>query len=274
MLFLFVIPLLFACGSKENSRRLAVTEDMEMESLDDWLDEDSEEISETITRKIIKSGTLKLDVKDLREQKQQVDVLLKSVNGYYEQENLRSTNNKDIYTLTIRIPSDRFEQFIGGIESGGNEITHKSIEAKDVTLEYVDLETRLENKRLYMGQYRELLKGARSIEDILEIKERVRRLEEDIESTTKRLRYLSSQVSYSTLHLTLSQNKPFRYIVKQRAAPGEKFKQSFYGGWHQFVDFLYLVLYNWVGIVIALVLFAILFRRYRSWRRKRLGDRE
>ncbi len=278
LLFVLVVTLLLSCGRSKKSPEYMVAledfvvtdelDDMEWEAeLDDYEGEESADVSEKVTRKIIKSGTLKLDVQDLLDEKRRVDALVRSVNGYYEEENLRSTNSKDIYTLTIRIPANNFERFMNSIELGGNEIVHKSIEAKDVTLEYVDLETRLENKRLYMLQYRELLKGARNIEDILKITERIRRLEEEIESTVRRLRYLSNQVSYSTLQLTLSQNKPFRYVANQRAAASEKFKQAFYGGWHHFVDFLYLLMYNWVGILISLIVLFVLYRRYRRWRR-------
>jgi len=283
LLLVLVVPLLLSCGrsTKPTEFLLAMDDlewveelnDMEFEAdLDDFEGEESPEVPEKISRKIIKTGTLNLEVKDLQDEKRRVDALVRSVNGYYEKENLRGTNNKDIYTLTIRVPSDSFQRFLTGIELGGNEIVHKTIEAKDVTLEYVDLETRLENKRLYMAQYRELLKSARSMEDILKITERVRRLEEEIESAVRRLRYLSNQVSYSTLHLTLSQNKPFRYVSKQRAAAGEKFKQAFYGGWHYFVDFLYALTYNWVGILFSVILFAVLYRKYRRWRRKKRGD--
>ena len=280
LLLMLVATLLLSCGRSKKSPEFMLAMD-EMEwvdelddidweaEMDDYEGEESAEVSEKITRKIIKTGRLKLDVQDLLDEKRRVDALVRSVNGYYEEENLRSTNSKDIYTLTIRIPSKNFERFMNSIELGGNEIVHKSIEAKDVTLEYVDLETRLENKRLYMSQYRELLKSAKSMDDILRITERVRRLEEEIESTVRRLRYLSNQVSYSTLHLTLSQKKPFRYVAKQRAAAGEKFKQAFYGGWHHFVDFLYALTYNWVGILFALILFPVLYRKYRRWMRKR-----
>lgn len=267
ILFILALVFLISCGS-ENHYDYAVA----MEASDDYAvpmdeitDDETMDPEEGIERKIIKNGILELEVRDLGTEKRILDTLVRSVRGYYEREELSNTSRRTSFYLKIRIPSAHFEQFIAAIERGGNEITSKSIEAEDVTEEYIDLETRLANKRSYMARYQELLKSARSVQDILEIQERIRKLEEEVESTMGRIKYLSHQVSYSTLYLTMHQPKEFVYQPGQRAKVSEKMKQSVIGGWHEFIDFLYILLYNWVLIlfITAGVTFWLVRRRRR-----------
>jgi len=261
--------LLFSCGSKthEESAMLASTSYNDYAPLEETAsDDDPLKLEGAITRKIIKNGSIELEVRDLGVEKNRMDTLVKSMKGYYAEEQLSNTFQQTSYYLTIRLPADRFEQFIALIERGDNEVTHKSIEAKDITEEYIDLETRLANKKNYMTRYQELLQSAKSVKDILEIQENIRLLEEEIESTTGRLKYLSQQVDYSTLNLTMHQPKEFSYSPGKRDSVPEKLKQSFFGGWHAFVDFLFILLYNWVWVLLVLVAVTLWLIRRRKRR--------
>ena len=162
-----------------------------------------------IDKKIIKEGRLGLKVKDLDKTKFVIDSLVKKHNGYYANENFENSNSELAFHLKIRIPCANFEKFISEVESGDGEMLYKNIDAQDVTEQFVDLETRLENKKNYLARYKDLLKRANSIKEILEIEEEIRPLEEEIESVTGRLRYLSNLVAYSTLDLTISKEKDF-----------------------------------------------------------------
>ena len=70
------------------------------------------------------------------------------------------------------------------------ELKVKNISAKDVTEEYVDLKIRVGNKLAVLAQYKVILQKAISIEEILEVNEKIRRLEEEIESKKGRIRFL------------------------------------------------------------------------------------
>lgn len=224
------------------------------------------DLNKVTTKKIIKSGSIDLEVKDVLAEKRKTDTLVQQAGGYYATENLYKGSREITYRLVIRIPADRFESFVASIEGKSDAVTNKMIAARDVTEEYLDLETRLTNKREYLTRYRDLLKKAGSVKDILEIQQSIRYLEEEIESTTGRLRYLSDQVDYSTLTLTLEQKTEYRYKPGHRASASEKFKQSFVGGWYAFVDFLFIVLYNWILLLVVVVI-VIWWRRRRRRRR-------
>ena len=163
------------------------------------------------------------------------------------------------------MPAQNFELFISGIESGDGEITNKSISARDVSEEFIDLETRLLNKNSYLKQYREILKKARTIKDILEVQEKIRRIEEEIESTQGRLKYLSDQVSFSTLNLTLTKKKEYKYTPEEKEKFIERLKNDFSKGWSGFVSFLLFIIRIWPFWIICYGIW-FLFNR---WRKKR-----
>lgn len=220
----------------------------------------------TTDKKIIKNGRLGIKVKELAPEKKYVDSLVQKLGAYYDKENLNNTDSEIAFNLTIRIPNNKFESFISLLEKNGNEISYKEIDAQDVTEQFIDLETRLNNKRKYMARYQELLNSAKSIKEVLEIQEKIRALEEEIESTTGRLKYLSNQVNFSTLELYIFQNKDYRYLPENRNNTFEKLKQSFFGGWYVFIDFLFLLLYNWMFIILISIgiYFWIKYRRKKK----------
>ncbi len=198
-----------------------------------------------VKKKIIKDGRMGIHVQKLEKTKHRVDTLVDWYHGYYAKEDFSNTSYQSEYTLKIRIPASDYDLFIASLESGDGEINYKNINARDVTEEFIDLEARLENKRGYLKQYTALLKKANTIKEILDIEEKVRGIEEEIESTEGRLKYLSDLVAYSTLELTLSKDKDFRFSPGQRDKFGERLKQSVSKGWYGFIDFLLFVIKIW-----------------------------
>jgi len=224
--------------------------------------------SDVIKKKIIKDGRLGMDVRNLSASKTNIDTIVRNLGGYYDNESLSNNDYATAYDLKIRIPSDKFEILIAKIESGEGEVSYKEIDARDVTEEFIDLETRLGNKQKYLTRYQELLRNAKNIKEILDIEEKIRVLEEEIESTTGRLKYLNDQVNYSTLELNISQKKAFKYTPPFRQNFFEKLKQSLSRGWYGFVDLFFFLLSNW-AVLILLAVLIWLWIKYRKRRKSR-----
>ena len=221
---------------------------------------------EVIKKKIIRDGRLGLRVTELEKTKTRIDTLVKANGAYYANESFNNSDWESSFNLKIRIPSVNFEKFISGIEAGEGEVLYKVIDARDVTSQFIDLETRLENKRNYLIRYNDLLKKANSVKDILEIEEKIRVLEEEIDSTTGQLKYLSDLVNYSTLDLTLTKQKDFKYNPEKRAKFSERFKQSISKGWFEFVDFVLFMIKIWPFWIIIVVM-VYFWRKFRKARK-------
>lgn len=222
-----------------------------------------------VQRKIIKNGSMAIEVEQLRSAKTYTDSLVKVYDGYYANEDYNNTDYRQAYELAIRIPAEDFESFIQDLEQTGGKITYKNINAQDVTQEFIDLETRLENKRSYLSRYRELLDQAKSVQDILAIQEKIRVLEEEIESTMARLKYLNNQVNFSTLQLSLMVTKD-PGLSRRQINFSKRLIQSLENGWYGFLSFLLFMIRLWP----FWILFVLISVAWRNWRRKRKGRKE
>jgi len=196
-------------------------------------------------QKLIRNGTMLISVKNAAETRSLLSTILTRNNAYVGNEQLNNTDYETTYGIQIRVPANKLDSLVAGIESLSGTVTFKSIEAKDVTEEYIDLETRLVNKRAYLEQYRTLLKSARSIEDILKVQEQIRTIEEEVESVTGRLKYLTNQVDLSTLQLTITEKKDYVYKQDRRINFFERLKESMSTGWYAFVNFILYLLVLW-----------------------------
>lgn len=221
-------------------------------------------------KKIIKDGSISIKVTDINAAKTTTDSLIIRHNAYYASEIFNNSNWESAFNLTIRIPANNFEAFIKDIESGKGEILSKNIYARDVTGQYFDLESRLENKKNYLTRYRDLLKQAKTIKEILDIEEKIRVLEEEIDSTVGQLKLLSDQIAYSTLTLYISKPIEFKYTPAQRDKFWERLKQSFSKGWFGFIDFLLFVIKLWpLWLIIILVVYTFKKLKFKPFRRKK-----
>lgn len=161
--------------------------------------------AQEIASKIIKNGYLKFEVSSIQKARTYVDTVVSKYQAYYENDNYHTYNNIRNNTLKIRVPNDKFDGLIQALENQLGKLVNKNIQLEDVTEQYVDIEIRLKNKLSYLEQYQSILKKANTVEDILEVQEKIRVLEEEIEAQKGRLRYLDSKVNYSTLNLELTE---------------------------------------------------------------------
>ena len=222
-------------------------------------------------KKIIKTGRMSLDVADIGAAKAGVDGLVAGNGGYYSSEAFNESDYRTTYDLSIRIPSAGYEKFIAALEGAGyGTVSSKTIDARDVTEEFIDIETRLANKRSYLERYRQLLKKAVTIKEIMEIEEQVRALEEEIESAEGRLRYLGDQVSYSTLDLVLVRQKDYVYTPSKSDRFWERVKRALSGGWSVLKWIVLAFVYIWPLLLITgVVLFLVFYFRKKRRAKKR-----
>ena len=223
-------------------------------------------------KKIIKNGSISIKTNDIAKSKSKIDQIVKKLNAYYDSEEFNNSEQAISFDLIIRIPSNEFEKTLQLLEQGEDEITNKSIHANDVTEEFVDLETRLKNKKAYLEKYKQLLSRASTIKDILEIEENVRVIQEEIESKEGRLKYLSDQVAYITLSINLYKEKDYIFKPEQNISFFEKVKSSLSKGWNLVIDFILWIINIWPILIILSLAYYVIKKIIKKRRdKKNLG---
>jgi len=207
--------------------------------------------------KILKEGEMRIEVEELEASKGYIDSLISSLDAYYEKEIFRNSEYAQSFSLKVRIPSSQFSALIKGLESGDGEILEKNIRSKDVSEEYLDLEIRLENNKAYLERYKEMLKKANTIKEMVQIQEKIREIELLIDRNIGRMNYLNDKVKYSTLSIELM-SKPEEYVAE---VPSFfiKIKEAFQNGFTGLLAFILILANLWPLIVFGLLIW--LFRK-------------
>ena len=219
--------------------------------------------TDTISKKIIKNGDMEIAVSNLLEAKNKISEIIKNNKAYLQSETFRNSDTSENINLVIRVPHQNFDAIINSFSDGIGAVEAKTVKAEDVTEEYTDVSIKLENKRIYLEKYREMLKNAASTKDMLEIQENIRALEDEIDVAEGRLRFIDDRVNYSTLELLLFKEKA-RSSATSKIGFGSRFGDSIAEGWNSFVSFLLGLISLWpFFIIIPLLIFA-----WKKWRRK------
>lgn len=259
---LFVFLALMSCGDKRSKLRVgdaspaAAYEAQPMTAMRKVSQDATAPLATAIDRKLIKDGSLSFRTSKLERTKGQVLELCKTLNASISNETLNNFEDRISYSQTIRVPADQFEVLIEGLEKLAEKVESKSIQSRDVTEEFIDVETRLKTKTAIEVRYRELLKQAHTVEDILAIERELGNVRQEIESTEGRLNYLKDQVSLSTLQLSYYETLGTDFGFASR------FVDSLKSGWDNLLAFIIWLITVWPFLILA-VLIGWGVRKYR-----------
>ena len=214
-------------------------------------------------KKVIRTANMRMEVKDYQKALDAVKRLVASYDGEVTSENEQQYGEQLENTLVIRILPGRFDSLLLEFEKLATHVDYKNINSEDVTRQYIDLDARLSSKKAVVERYKELLKQAKNVEEILAVEENLRKVVEEIESIEGQLRYLSRQVDQSTVNLTI-------YERGTQLSTGRSFwdriGEGFGNGWKLLKSLAVGLVTIWPILLILALLAAWLVRRRRKAR--------
>ncbi|MEC4054444.1 DUF4349 domain-containing protein [Myroides odoratimimus] len=212
-------------------------------------------------RMIVKEGNIRFETSNAQETRANIVASSKKLNGYLSQDTSNVYGNRTEHTIVIRVPAKNFETLLEGVTQTATKVDSKNINALDVTEEFIDVEARIKTKKEIEERYKELLKRANTIDDILRIERELGALRADIESFEGRLKYLKSRISLSTLTVT------FYEKGESTTGFGYEISSAFGSGWSNLLSFVIGLFYIWPFILISIGLIFII-RRIRKRRKQ------
>ncbi|MEM9919325.1 MAG: DUF4349 domain-containing protein [Bacteroidota bacterium] len=248
-------------------------ESMQMEASKSSVDLDRDESSQPMEapdamadRKIIKNAEMLMEVAELDQAALAIKDSLKRYQAFLSETNLNNNTYRSAYEMTIRVPQQYFDPLLEALSSIAVRIDHRRIGTTDVTEEYLDVETRLKTKKEVRDRYIAILRDkAKTVEDILNAEDKIRVIQEEIESAEGRLRYLRNKVGLSTINLRIYQQQERTGMVKERSFL-TKAGKAFVSGWKSVQSFALGLIHVWPFVLIV-CLIAFLIGRARSKRR-------
>ena len=232
-------------------------------------------------QKLITTVEINAETEDLDALMPQLSEHIAQLGGYVEFQNTYYGSAYSSYrhrsaNMTIRIPADKLSDFLLHVEGASNVIS-KQQSQDNVTLQYVDTESRVAALEAERDRLMELLEQAGDLSDLLKIEERLTDVLYDLESTTAKLRSLDNQVSYATVNLYIDEVKIFtetqEQTVWQRIASG--FGENLRNIWEDIVDFfIWLVTYSPQLIVIGGIIWLAVRTVRRAIKKRRAKKTE
>ena len=191
--------------------------------------------AQTVTdtsRKLITTMTINAETDDITVTVSKVENKIKELGGYIESSNISNNANYSSKisrsaSMTARIPKDKLDLFVELVE-GNTNITDKSVNVDDVTLNYVDTESRKKALKTEEERLLQILENAETVEDLITVESRLADVRYELESIESQLRSYDNRIDYSTVYLYIDEVVTFTPVEKESATSrmGKGFMQS------------------------------------------------
>lgn len=160
-------------------------------------------------RKLIKTVSMDVETEEFDSMMTNLKNRVEELSGYIENSSVRGNSRYDekrYADMTIRIPQDKLDYFVDEVAEISN-IIWKSENVDDITLTYVDIESREKALEIEQERLLSLLEKAESVEDIITIEGRLSEVRYELQSYASQLLVYDNQVNYSTVYLNISEVK-------------------------------------------------------------------
>ncbi len=148
-------------------------------------------------QKLIRTGSVSLEVHDLAVAGREIEAWAKRFGGYLE----KSSSETSSGSVTARIPSAGFEKAMEEIGKVGT-VKSQSVNVEDATERFYDLETRLGTKRVMRDRLTNYLAQAKSVKGMIQVERELNDVISDLESMEGRMKRLSAQIDRSTIEVS------------------------------------------------------------------------
>ena len=229
-----------------------------------------------VNQKLIRKIWLEAETEDMNQLLSSVEERIAQLQGYVEARQIRNgsaySGKRYRYAeLTIRIPAQELDSFVDSVKDASN-ITNTRETTDDVTLSYVEQESKVVALETEQTRLLELLAKAESMDDILRIEERLTEIRGQLEKVKSQLRVYDNMVNYGTVYLNITEVTEYTQVVEP-VTLGERMAAGIKDGWKGMVtglgDFLvFLVtvlphLLPW-GVVAAAVVLILRLRKKKK----------
>lgn len=158
-----------------------------------------EDKKKQFARQIIYTAELQLSVYKLDESMQRAEELTLAAGGYVQ--------NMSQGYYVLRIPAPALRGIMDELARLG-VVEARTLQARDVSEEFVDLTTRIRVLRETQQQLLALLRSARTVDEALKVRASLDALTMELEQAMGRLRMLESLIGFSTLTVRMSLRGP------------------------------------------------------------------
>ncbi|WP_128981053.1 DUF4349 domain-containing protein [Streptomyces roseicoloratus] len=223
---------------------------------------------------VIRTAELDVEVGDATKGAAAARRVVAGAGGHVENETTERVDDTHVTSrLVLRVPQERYDSVLAELAGAGRLLARRA-DAKDVTEQVVDVESRVATQRASVARVRALMDRATRLSDVVTLEGELSRRQAELESLLAQQASLKDRTTLATITLRLSEPEgPHAAEEDRRPGLGDALR----GGWDALVAAV-----AWILVVLAAlapwlavgaVLYAVWRRALRPRLRRRARDR-
>ena len=228
-------------------------------------------------RKIVYTASMRMESTRFDDARAALLAAVEDCGGYLEstdQSGSAKEGSRWVY-YTVRVPAGKYTAFLEQAGQAGS-VLNLNESAQDITMEYVDVQARLESLQNKKTRLEALADKAETTADLLEIENQLTEVQYQLESYTRQMKVMDNQVDYCTVDISL---REVATLTPTGVFFGERIADAFTGGWTAFAAFVQdavvAIIYSLPLLIVLGILAAVLvpvLRRRRQSKRRKAGQ--
>ncbi|MFI8519314.1 DUF4349 domain-containing protein [Streptomyces sp. NPDC085481] len=209
---------------------------------------------------VIRAAELVVEVADAGRAQATARRVTANAGGHVENESTERMDDTHVTSrLVLRVPQERYNSVLAELAGTGKLLSRKA-DAKDVTAQVVDVESRIATQRASVARVRALMDRAERLSDVVTLEGELSRRQADLESLLAQQAALKDRTTLATITLELTEQETGQAAAGE-GRPG--FLDALGGGWDALVGAL-----AWALVVLAAVApwLAVVALLYAVWR--------
>ena len=231
-------------------------------------------------RKIVYTADVSLQTKNMTEARKELDSLIEKYDAYIASEN--SSNDGDIYSdykreslyLEIKVPSKDFQNFLDNVSSENLFVQSLNKTSTDYSTAYYDKQSRINSLRIQEQRLLELLANAQSVDVMLQIENNLSNVRYEIESLTREIKFIDSNVEYSTIEVNVREVIKYDEYQPEPKNFFEELVETIKGSTENFGIFMKNLLFTVIYLFPYIVILTVIIIVVSKIKKKRKAKRE
>ena len=235
-------------------------------------------------QKIVYTGNLSIQTLEYDKSAASIRKKIKDAGGFSEAESERDNDyywynrsggsgNTRYLSITARIPSEKFEDFINSL-SGDGKVMSRSVNAENISQVYANKETYKKSLEKEQERLLEMMDKAQTIEEMITVESRLSEVERQLNVYRTDLAQMDKDVEFSTVYIELQEVKRYTEEVSSTTF-GEELKYAFEDAINSFKNFcegiILFVVRNFPYLIILAVIIVLIVRAIGRSRAKRIA---
>lgn len=205
--------------------------------------------------KIVRNATLRIQVDSLEKVRIEMIALLKAKDVLIANESQHQSGVNNEISMVIKVPHSNFDDFVQILCKSGKYVAVKEVNSEEVSMQYIDLQARLNSKKELEARYLNLIRNSSKVDDLIKLEDKLSNVRSDIETLDGQFRFLNNQITYCTVNVI------FYELVMPSSSPGLNYLSkawlSIEKGWIFLTDASLLLLKIWPLLFLLYIVYYI-----------------